>query len=166
MDRQSFWADRASWRLEDKLPEALREITVRVGELKQRREARQRAQAAYDRAVAEEQERAHERAAQGHRGQVLDGQLDGWRRAAEMRSFAEALASRIETADPDTTSPESAADARRWLAWITIEADVTDPLRTLPSWPDMPQLPSYELQKFMRPVRVPDELHYRPTGAL
>jgi hypothetical protein len=53
-DRRSFWADRVSWRLEDKLPEAFREIAVRLHELWMLREARDAAQIEHRAAVEQE----------------------------------------------------------------------------------------------------------------
>ena len=56
--RRLTWADRTKWRLEDKLPEVLREVAVRADGLRRALEARAEAQARHDREVAAEQERA------------------------------------------------------------------------------------------------------------
>jgi hypothetical protein len=53
-ERRSFWADRSRWTLEERLPDVLREVTVRVGELRLKREAQTRAEAAYREAVEQE----------------------------------------------------------------------------------------------------------------
>lgn len=63
-DRRSFWADRASWRLEDKLSELLREIAVRADEIRSRRLRRDEARAEHERALETERRHAADRAAE------------------------------------------------------------------------------------------------------
>ncbi|MCD2191368.1 hypothetical protein [Actinomycetospora soli] len=104
--RRLNWADRTKWRLEDKLPEVLREVAVRADGLRRAREARAEAQARHDREVAAEQERARDRAAEHHRGEVLDKQLERWRETRELREFARELAERITAAEQTLASQQ------------------------------------------------------------
>lgn len=161
-ERRSSWADRSRWTLEDKLPEVMREIAVRIDELRMKREAKVRAEAAYAEAVEQENVRARERAGESHRQEVLDKQLQRWREAAELRGFAADVAKRVQVAE-DAGEVDDIAATRRWLAWIESRAASLDPLTTLPTWPAAPDLPSWELEKFMRHVDEPMEMRYRPS---
>jgi hypothetical protein len=159
-ERRSFWADRASWTLEEKLPELLREVAVRADELRLRRKAKERAETIYQQDLAREQEHARARADEAHRLKTLQQQLDRWREVSELRAFAADLAEHLTT---DTGQDEAAiADARRWLAWTTDRADRRNPFRTLPTWPEPPRLHSYEVSQFMNRVPEPAELRYKP----
>ncbi|WP_146134829.1 hypothetical protein [Actinopolyspora mortivallis] len=164
-DRKSFWADRTSWTLEDKLPELLREVAVRVDELRLRREAKIRAEERYRRALEEERERARLRAGETHRSKVLEEQLGRWREVRELREFAADVAQQIDHAEfVGEASEEEIVQARRWLAWINERADKTDPLRQLPSWPETRELGSWELNRFMKHVPEPLEMRYQPES--
>jgi hypothetical protein len=162
-ERRSFWADRASWSLEDKLPELLREVRVRISELRMRREAKVNAEQEYRQAVELEVERARSRAAEAHRAEILEQQLTDWRVAQELRDYAMAIVQRIATAQAQGQAQDAAiADARLWWGWITERADRHDPLRSLPSWPMAPHLHDYQLREFMNQVPEPEAMHYRP----
>lgn len=164
-DRKSFWADRASWTLEDKLPELLRELAIRADELRLLREAKAKAEQAYRRAVELEEQRARVRASEAHRQAILDKQLERWRAARELRDHAAAVAAVIEAATVNGGADnETIDDARRWLSWIKDKADRQDPTRTLPAWPKDPELPPYELEKFMNRVAEPVEMRYQPRS--
>lgn len=161
-DRKSFWADRASWSLDDKLPELLRELTVRADELRLRREAKAKAEEQYRKAVEREEQLAHARAAEAHRKAILDEQLKQWRAARELERFAADVTERIAAAETnDQQDPEAIADAHRWLNWINDRAHRLDPTNTLPAWPQDPDLPAYELAKFMNRVPEPAEMRYQ-----
>ena len=162
-ERRSFWADRSSWRLEDKLPELLREIGVRINELRMRREAKVKAEREYCQAVELETERARDRAAEAHRAKVLEQQLADWRVAQELRAYASAISQRIANVQTERdTQSKAAPEARRWREWITERADRHDPLRRLPTWPAAPQLHDYQLREFMNRVPEPEEMRYQP----
>ncbi|WP_027944758.1 hypothetical protein [Amycolatopsis taiwanensis] len=158
-ERRSFWADRASWTLEEKLPGLLREVAVRADELRLRREAQKRAETQYRDDVAREQERARARAAEAHRLKILQQQLERWREVRELRTFAATLTERLAKAD---AGDGTLAEAHRWLEWITEHADRRDPFRTLPGWPEPPQLHTWELDQYMNRVHEPPEMRYRP----
>ena len=154
--RRRSWTDRASWRLEDKLPEVLRETAVRADELRLAREARAAAQARHTEAVAAEEDRARIRATEHHRAEVLDGQLAAWRETRELRAFAEDLAAHITTAEQDNeASANDVQGARAWLAWIEDRAAARDPFGPLPVLPAAPELRRGELDKFMRRIPPP-----------
>ncbi|MGO1056957.1 hypothetical protein [Crossiella sp. CA198] len=161
--RKSFWADRASWSLEDKLPELLREVAVRADELRLRREAKVRAEASYAQAVERERQQALIRAAEAYRKKFLDDQMEHWREVRALREYAAAVAVRITAAEAEGQADNAAiADARRWLTWINNRADRRDPVRVLPVWPEPPKLQSYELRQFMNRVQEPVAMHYQP----
>ena len=157
-----FWADRSRWTLEEKLPEVLREVAVRVDELRLRRGAQTRAEAAYRESVEQERGRARERAGESHRRDVLDKQLQRWREAAELRAYAADIAERITAAEDAGEAEPAVADARRWLMWVEEHARKHDPLTELPAWPVAPDLRSWELEKFMSRAPPPPEMNYRP----
>lgn len=162
-ERRSFWADRSRWTLEEKLPEVLREVAVRVDELRLKREAQTRAKTAYREAVEQERGRARVRAAESQRRDVLDKQLQRWREVAELRAYASDMAERIAAAEgAGEAEPEAVADARRWLLWIEEHARKRDPLSELAAWPVAPNLRSWELEKFISRVPQPPEMNYRP----
>jgi hypothetical protein len=159
----SFWADRTHWRLEDKLPELLREVAVRADELRLKREAKTRAEQEYRQALEQERQRALACATDAHRRTVLDNQLTQWRQARELRRYAAALEERIAAVEAgEHADSDALRQARRWLAWITERADHQDPLQSLPGWPQAPDLPAYKLAEFMRNVPEPPELRYQP----
>lgn len=161
--RKSSWADRTSWTLEDKLPTMLREVAVRADELRLRREAKARAEAEYRAAVEREEEHARARAAETNRRKHLDQQLERWREASELRTYAAAVAERITSAQGDPAAGSVLAGAAAWLNWIEQHIERLDPLRNLPTMPEPPELSTYELHKFMQPVPEPREMHYQPT---
>jgi hypothetical protein len=162
-ERRSFWADRKSWRVEDKLPELMREVAVRAGELRLRREAKARAEVEYRQAVDAERQRARHRAAEAHRVKSLDEQLERWQEVTVLRAYANALATRIELAEGGAkTERMDLAAAREWLTWIEARANQRDPLRQLPRMPTAPDLPDYMLSEFMHRVPEPSDLRYEP----
>jgi Sec-independent protein translocase protein TatA len=167
LGRPSFWADCTRWGLEDKLPELMREVAVRIEELRLRRaaQARARAEHAYQHAVEQEKQHAHARAAEAHREKILQEQLDHWRMAQELHSCAAKLAARIRAATADShTDTRAIQDARLWLSWVVDRADRFDPTMQLATWPQPAELTSYELGKFMNRVPEPAELRYRPES--
>lgn len=164
-ERKSFWADRASWSLEDKLPELLREVAVRADELRLRRDAKVKAEAEHRQAVEREEERARARAAEAHRHKILEDQLGRWREARELREYVAVVTARVDAAETNNRADaETIADARRWLEWITNQADRRDPVTQLPNWPTLPELRTYELSQFMNHVPEPAAMRYQPES--
>ena len=100
--RQSRWADRASWVLEERLPHLFREIEERIAEAeytaeRERIEAEKAAEAA--RRAAEERKRtwkvlmcqAEERLVESHLGNTFARESDSWHRAETLRRYCAAM---------------------------------------------------------------------------
>jgi hypothetical protein len=163
-ERRSFWADRASWTLEEKLPELLREVAVRAEELRLRRVEKTRAKATHEEAVEQERQRARVRAAEADRLELLKSQLERWREVRELREYAAALEDTIVAAINGGADEQAITNAQRWVTWLSGLADGLDPTHRLPTWPKPPELRGYELQKFMNRVPEPDAMRYRPEA--
>lgn len=159
-DRRSFWADRASWRLEDKLSELLREIAVRAEEIRARRLRRDEARAEHERALEKERRHAADRAGEARRIEVLEERLVRWRSGRELREYLADRTATVERAAATGVASGDLAAARAWLAWVTDRVEQLDPLDALPTYPEPQRLPEYELQKYMRHVPAPDGLHF------
>jgi hypothetical protein len=127
LERRSFWADRASWMLEDKLPELLREVAVRADDLRMRREAKARAAAEHEEAVERERKRAQARAAEAHRTEIMECQLQRWERACQLRDYIAAIDRRIAQETAASGDETTIADARKWSTWLTDVADRLNP---------------------------------------
>jgi hypothetical protein len=145
--RQSRWADRKSWTLEERLPHLFREIDERIAAAdyaaeKERIAAEKAAAAA--RQAAEERERtwhvlirqAEERLIEAHRGVCLREQGAAWHAAESLRRYCDAM----ETAYGDR--PETA----EWLAWARAYISRLDPLNEPPVMPKAPEATPEALQ--------------------
>lgn len=159
-DRRSFWADRASWRLEDKLPELLREIAVRADEIRARRLRRDEARAEHERALETERRHAADRAAEAHRIEILEERLVRWRAGRELREYLADRTAAVEQAAGTGVASGDLDAARAWLAWVADRIERLDPLGALPTYPRPPRRPEYELQKYMQHVPAPEGLHF------
>ena len=126
--RPTSWADRQAWRLDDKLPELLREIEVRAAEAEERRQETARREQQRVREWEAAMEDARERFAEHTRAEALTSQIERWRTVAEIRAYCDA----IEKQYPGS---ESAA----WVAWARRYADRHDPLRERPAAPAVPE---------------------------
>jgi hypothetical protein len=92
--RQATWADRQSWRLEDKLPELLREVEVRAAEAEQRRQEAARREQERVREWEAAMEDARARLAEHIRAEALTSQVERWRTAREIRAYCDAIEER------------------------------------------------------------------------
>lgn len=150
--RQTRFADRQSWKLEERLGHLFSEIEERIvaadryAEEKRIREQ----QAAEDaKRQAEERERewqrlmaqAKERLSEAHRVKHLDQQADAWRQADLVRRYCDAMQARHG-------QHASTAD---WIAWARGYADRIDPLGTLPQAPEPPDATLEALQEHLPP---------------
>jgi hypothetical protein len=145
--RQSRWADRQSWSLEERLPHLFREIEERIVEAdhaaEQARIAAEKAAEAA-RQAADERERtwhvlmrqAEERLIETHRATQLRTQADAWHLADTLRRYCDA----IEAAYGDR--PDSA----EWLTWARAHVLALDPLTEAPTMPDAPEASPDALQ--------------------
>lgn len=158
--RRSYWADRISWRLEDKLPDLLREIAVRANEISIRRSRRDEARAEHERALDAERRHAADRAAEAHRAEVLQDRLTRWRAGGELREYLADRTAAVEHAAENGAPSGDLDSARAWLAWVADHVERLDPFGDLPTYPETPRLPEYELRKYMRHVPPPAGLHF------
>lgn len=146
-ERQRRWGDRASWMLEERLPQLFREIEERIVIAKeaaevQRVEAERAAQRA--RVAAEERERkwlvlmdrAKEKLVEEHRAEQLAEQATAFGEIQRLRSYIQA----IEAAygDHEETAP--------WLAWAQSYIEQRDPLGKPPVMPRAPEATAEALQ--------------------
>ena len=145
--RQSRFADRQSWTLEDRLPHLSREIEERVAEARrvaeqERIAAEQAAEAA--RRAANERERtwhrlmdqARELLVETHRAAQLRAQADAWDEARRLRRYCDAM---------DATHGDHPGTAH-WIAWARAHTDQLDPLTEPPTMPDAPEATPEALQ--------------------
>jgi hypothetical protein len=147
---QSNWGDRASWKLETRLPHVFREIEERVVKAdrveEEERVAAQR-RAEKERRAAEERERqwrvlmerARRRLVETQRAALLRSQEQGWREAERLREYCDAM----ETAHGGR--PESA----EWIAWARDFATRLDPLSEPPAMPEAPEETPEALQEHL-----------------
>jgi hypothetical protein len=157
---QSNWGDRASWKLESRLPHVFREIEERIAkadrvEEEERIEAERRAEE--ERRAAEERERrwhvlmerARTSLVETRRATVLRSQEQAWREAKRLREYCDAM----EAAHGG--DPESA----EWITWARQFASRLDPLSEPPTMPEPPEETPEALQEHLPEgwsVRGPD----------
>lgn len=138
--RTRRWADRRSWRIEDKLGEVLWEIEVRSAESKIAREAAEleasqregRWQAAMHAAEAELIEH--------RRGTAVREQAAAWAEAERIRAYCSAMTDRYGD-DRETLA---------WATWARSFADSTDPLASAPLMPPPGDISPEDLRPFLQ----------------
>lgn len=124
-ERSSKFADGATVRLEDQLPDLLRELEVRSLEAARAQEAVRRADQERERRRLEEVERAKVWLREAHRGEVLEEQMKAWRRAAQLREYLVAMAEHVDALD----DRQERQDAQSWLSWSRDYLTKLDPLQ-------------------------------------
>lgn len=147
---QSNWGDRASWKLETRLPHVFREMEERVFkadrvEEEERVAAERRAKE--QRRAAEERERqwhvlmerARRSLVETQRAALLRAQEQEWREAERLREYCDAM----EAAHGQ--EPESA----EWIAWARDFATRLDPLSEPPVMPEPPEETPEALQEHL-----------------
>ncbi|MCJ1678249.1 hypothetical protein MTF65_13005 [Streptomyces sp. APSN-46.1] len=97
--RQSRWADRKRWVLEDTLGAVLREIETRAVEDAQRKVDEQRVKDDREIRWRSATEGAKEHAAQGQFAEILRAQASQWQEATALSAYCEALERRLAAAD-------------------------------------------------------------------
>jgi hypothetical protein len=159
--RQSRFADRQSWTLEERLPYLFREIEERIRDAEHRAEdqrlaAEQAAQIAEREARERHRtwralmEQAAERLLHEHRATELRNQASAWRQADQIRRYCHA-AQAAHGDQPDTA---------RWLHWAQAFADTLDPLTHPPTTPELSEVSPEDLQPYLPAgwsARGPDE---------
>jgi hypothetical protein len=139
-ERTSKWADRKSRTLEERRPELMREIEMRMIEARHRREDAEREAAARQRAWEAAMARARERHAEHHRGESLRDEIVRWHDAEQIRAYCDAAESLYDD-DPE---------AMEWIAWARRSATTVDPLQIAPRTPAAPESVSpEELRPFL-----------------
>jgi hypothetical protein len=126
--RPASWADRQAWRLDDKLPELLREDEVRAAEAEERRQEAAEREQQRVREWEAAMETARARFAEHLGAEALTSQVELWRTVAEIRAYCDAIEERY----PGGESAE-------WVAWARRYADGLDPLREPPAAPAVPE---------------------------
>lgn len=92
--RQKAWGDRSRWKLEDRLPNLLRELEMQAAEAEERRRAREREQAERQRQWEEAMERAKGQLVRDHRLEVLRNRVRAWEEAEAIRAYCDAVEER------------------------------------------------------------------------
>jgi hypothetical protein len=147
---QSNWGDRASWRLESRLPYVIREIEERVVKARRVEEEERIAaerRAEEERKAAEERERrwqllmerARQRLIETRRAAVLRSQAQAWEEARRLLEYCDAM----EAAYGEN------ADSSEWIAWAREFATRLDPLSNPPVMPDPPEETPEALQEHL-----------------
>jgi hypothetical protein len=108
--------DRKRWRLEERLPQALAKLEGMAAAAEERRQAHERHQAQEQEAWEAAMARAKVRFVEHFRSECLDGQIQAWQKAADIREFLEAARMAAKQ------------DDQSWLSWIDAYASTLDPL--------------------------------------
>lgn len=137
--RPSTWADRRSWKLEDKLPDLLREIEMRVVEDEHREAEERRQEEERQRQWEAAMERAKAQFVEAHRAEMLTSQIERWQQATLATAYLEAL----EAAHGDDP------DAAEWIAWARSYVERLDPLSVAPRMPEVPEPKPDGLKPFL-----------------
>ncbi|MGW4727585.1 hypothetical protein ACWEQC_00010 [Streptomyces shenzhenensis] len=145
--RQSRWADRKRWVLEDILGAVLREIETRAVEDAQRKADEERAKAEREVRWRAAMEKANELAAQEQYAEVLRAQAGQWQEAASLTAYCNALEHRLEEAAGEDEA--AVASARGWLAWARRYVQSLDPLTRLPAMPTAREPKPEELAPYL-----------------
>lgn len=137
--RQSSWGDRRSWKLDDKLPDVLREIEVRAVEDDHAEAERRRQEAERQRQWEAAMERAQVRFVEAEREKALRVQIAAWQ---EAQLFARYLFELEETQGDD---PEAA----EWIAWVRGFVTRLNPLSHPARMPEVAEPRPDELKPFL-----------------
>lgn len=145
--RQCRWADRKTWKVEDRLATLLQELETRAVEDAQHKIEQKKAEAdrrrRWEQAMAEAQRKAYEE----QDAAELRDQIRRWREAQEIDSYCQALADRLKDEPADRPGIRRAQD---WLSWARARATALDPLRTLPAAPERPELTPEDLKPYLQ----------------
>lgn len=143
--RAASWADRASWSLEDKLPDLMREVEIRSAEdehkrLKAERKAAERARR-WEAAMAA----ARLELIEAHRAAILEEQASRWEQARQLRDYITAMENFTEQID----DPDRRETAVQWIAWAQEHAERIDPLNQTLAMPAPPQPTAEALRPYL-----------------
>ncbi|HEV2373566.1 MAG TPA: hypothetical protein VGS19_15505 [Streptosporangiaceae bacterium] len=145
--RQYRWADRKTSKVEERLGTLLQELETRAVEDTQHKIDEEQAKAdrhrRWKRAMAE----AHRLAYEEHNAAALRDQAKRWRETQDITGYCEALAERLEREPPDSPHIQQ---AQEWLSWARARAIAIDPLRSLPTAPEHPELTPEDLKPYLK----------------
>lgn len=141
---RSEFADTKTIRLEDRLPQVLRELELRAAaheavRLQRERDAIDRRHR-WERAV----EVAKVKARQHHRAAALTEQMSDWRMANDIDAYLGAV-----TAHVATLTGAERADADGWVAWVREYRKAIDPLNHALRLPPDPKFTPDVIQPFL-----------------
>jgi hypothetical protein len=128
--RQASWGDRTRWRLEDRLPNLLRELEIQAVEAGERQLASEREEAERQRQWEAAVEDAKRRLAADHRLEVLRNRMRAWEEAEAIHAYCDAVEARHGA---DALAGDT--DAVQWLALAREHADHAQQLPRMP--PDL-----------------------------
>ena len=134
------WADRASWALEEKLPELLRELEVRAAEDDHAAAEAERAAEVRQRLWEIEMVEARARFLEHQRAQVLRSQMAAWQEVQALQNYLAAM-KEVHREDPG---------AKEWIDWVEGHLGRLDPLARDQSMPEVPEPSPDDLKPFMQ----------------
>jgi hypothetical protein len=130
--RQKAWGDRNRWKLEDRLPNLLREVELQAVEAEERQLAREREQAEQQRQWEAAMQHAKRRLVEDHRREVLRNRVRAWEEAEAIRVYCASVEAR-HGMDAITAD----LDAFEWLALAREHADGAQQLPRMPADPEI-----------------------------
>lgn len=139
--RQKSWADRSRWKLEDRLPNLLRELEVQAVEAEERRLASEREQAERQRQWEAAMERAKRRLVEDHRLEVLRNRVRAWEEAEAVRAYCDAVEARHGT-EVIASDPDSAE-------WLVLAREHADRAQQVPRMPADPEVTHERLKPYL-----------------
>jgi hypothetical protein len=139
--RPSSWGDRSRWKVEEKLPNLLRELELQALEAEERRLARERERAERQRQWEEAMENAKRRLIDDHRLQVLRERVRAWEEAEAIRAYCAAVEARHGAA-------RIAADSQA-AEWLTLANEHADRAQQLPHMPSEPEITHDALKPYL-----------------
>jgi hypothetical protein len=139
--RQSSWGDRKRWKLEDRLPQLLRELETQAVEAEERRLAKEREEAERQRQWEAAMENAKRRLVDDHRLEVLRNRVRAWHEADAIRAYCEAVEARYGR---DAVAADSEASE-----WLTLARNYADRAQQLPRMPADPEATHEALKPYL-----------------
>ena len=139
--RQSQWGDRQRWKLEDRLPQLVRELETQVIEAEERRQARELEEAERQRRWEAAMQRAEALLIEDYRAQVLAQRVRDWQQADAIRAYCDAVEARH---GEEAVAKDSGAG--RWLA---LAREHASRLQDLPAMPADPEITAEALKPFL-----------------
>lgn len=141
----SSWEDREDLSLEDALSQILQELELRHDAAVNRRANDERDRVERKRQWEAARENAVQALTDGHRAEVLQGQVAKWREVAAIREYVGALERQARAAGDEVTREA----ALEWVQWAREYADHIDPLQRPVGLPAAPEVTYSALQPFM-----------------